>query len=102
MKIIDSIKRLKWYEALIWISSVILILISFLISGAGSNLTMIASLIGVTALIFVAKGDVLGQILTVIFSVFYGIVSWKFHYWGEMITYLGMTAPIAAGALSHG
>ena len=99
MKIIDSIKRLKWYEALIWISSVILILISFLISGAGSNLTMIASLIGVTALIFVAKGDVLGQILTVFFSVFYGIVSWKFHYWGEMITYLGMTAPIAAGAV---
>ena len=99
MKIIDSIKRLKWYEALIWISSVILILISFLISGAGSNLTMIASLIGVTALIFVAKGDVLGQILTVIFSVFYGIVSWEFHYWGEMITYLGMTAPIAAGAV---
>ena len=34
-----------------------------------------------------------------IFSVFYGIVSWKFHYWGEMITYLGMTAPIAAGAV---
>ena len=32
----------------------------------------------------------------VIFSVLYGIISFRFRYYGEMITYLGMTAPIAA------
>jgi nicotinamide mononucleotide transporter PnuC len=38
---------------------------------------------------------VIGQILTVVFSVFYGIISFFFAYYGEMITYLLMTAPIA-------
>ncbi len=58
-------------------------------------LTIIASLIGATALIYVAKGEPMGQILTVVFSVFYSVISFKFRYYGEMITYLGMTAPIA-------
>ena len=59
-------------------------------------LTLIASLIGVTALIFVAKGDVTGQVLTVVFSVLYSVISFEFTYYGEMITYMFMTAPIAA------
>lgn len=99
MNIIDSIKRLKWYEILLWVFSVAVITVSYLAFSSGNILTYIASLIGVTALIFVAKGDVWGQILTVIFAVFYGIVSYSFRYWGEMITYLGMTAPIALGAV---
>ena len=99
MNIIDSIKRLKWYEILLWVFSVAMITVSYLAFSSGNILTYIASLIGVTALIFVAKGDVWGQILTVIFAVYYGIVSYSFRYWGEMITYLGMTAPIALGAV---
>ena len=99
MKLIDSVKRLKWYEKIIWFISVMVILISFLAFKNKEYLTLAASLIGVTALIFVAKGDVLGQFLTVVFAIFYAIVSYKFRYWGEMIAYLGMTAPIAAGAV---
>jgi len=37
----------------------------------------------------------MGQILTVIFAVFYGIISFFFTYYGEMITYLFMTSPMA-------
>ena len=99
MNLFESIKRLKWYEKMIWLISVLVILISFFAFENKEYLTLTASLIGVTALIFVAKGDVLGQFLTVVFAVFYAIVSYKFRYWGEMITYLGMTAPIAAGAV---
>ena len=44
---------------------------------------------------FVAKGDVAGQILPVIFSLLYAWISLRYHYYGEMITYLGMSAPIA-------
>ena len=62
-------------------------------------MTLAASLIGVTALIFVAKGYVLGQVLTVVFALFYGYISYFQAYYGEMITYLGMTAPIAAMAV---
>lgn len=31
----------------------------------------------------------------IFFSILYGIISWRFRYWGEMITYLGMTLPMA-------
>ena len=58
-----------------------------------------ASLIGATSLIFNAKGNPFGQFLMIIFSVLYGIISFSFSYYGEMITYLGMTAPMALFAL---
>ena len=31
----------------------------------------------------------------IVFSILYGMISWRFRYWGEMITYLGMTMPMA-------
>lgn len=31
----------------------------------------------------------------IVFSILYGIISFQFRYWGEMITYLGMTMPMA-------
>lgn len=54
---------------------------------------------GVASLIFCAKGNPLGQMLMIIFSLLYGIISFKFAYYGEMITYLGMTMPMAVFAL---
>ncbi len=95
MNIIKSFRNLSKFEFMLWIVSVLTVIVSFLCSSEFQPLTLIASLIGVTALIFVAKGDVLGQILTVVFSVFYAVISFKFRYFGEMITYLGMTAPMA-------
>lgn len=87
--------QLTRFERRLWLTSVCVIALSFLLSRGGDPLTLIASLIGVTALIFVAKGYVIGQVLTVVFSLFYGIISFFFTYYGETITYLGMTAPIA-------
>jgi nicotinamide mononucleotide transporter PnuC len=65
------------------------------IFGGSDVLGTIASIVGVTSLIFVAKGYVIGQILMVIFAVVYGIISLWFRYYGEMITYVGMSAPMA-------
>ena len=31
----------------------------------------------------------------IVFSILYGIISFRFRYWGEMITYLGMALPMA-------
>ncbi len=78
-----------------WIGSLLIIIISNLLSGSCDPLTLIAACIGVTSLIFAAKGNVWSQILMIIFSILYGIISWQFRYWGEMITYLGMTMPMA-------
>lgn len=98
MKIIESVKSLTKFEWALWLGSVVTVTASFAFSSA-DVLNLIASLIGVTALIFVAKGNVIGQILTVVFAVFYGVISYRFRYFGEMITYLGMTAPIALMAV---
>lgn len=95
MKFFSQFRDLTVFERVLWLVSAAVIIASFAFSGGGDVLTLIASLIGVTALIFVAKGYVLGQVLTVVFAVFYGIISFFFSYYGEMITYLCMTAPIA-------
>lgn len=95
MNIFKQFKELTTMEKLIWIISVVVITASFYLFGESNNMILIASLIGVTSLIFVAKGYVLGQILMVVFSILYAIISYDFRYFGEMITYLGMTAPIA-------
>lgn len=83
------------FEIGLWCCSVLGIILSFIPGSERDVLTLIGSLIGVTALIFLAKGNVTGQILTVVFSIFYGVISFGFHYYGEMITYLCMTGPIA-------
>lgn len=82
-------------EKLLWCISVILIVVSFYLFDKENHLILAASVIGVTSLIFNAKGNPFGQLLMVIFSILYGIISFGFAYYGEMVTYLGMTAPMA-------
>jgi nicotinamide mononucleotide transporter PnuC len=86
-------------EIVLWCCSVFLIIGSFCIFDRDNCLTLLASIIGVTSLIFNAKGNPLGQLLMIIFSLLYGTISYGFAYYGEMITYLGMTMPMAFFAL---
>ena len=86
-------------ELVLWTGSVGLVLTSFAAFDRVNFMTLAASLIGVTSLIFNAKGNPIGQALMILFSLLYGIISYTFSYYGEMITYLGMTAPMALFAL---
>lgn len=86
-------------EITLWVLSVSLIIVSFCLFDGDNYLTLAASMIGVTSLIFNAKGNPFGQFLMVIFSLLYGIISFTFSYYGEMVTYLGMTMPMAIVAL---
>lgn len=95
MHLFKSFSVLTKFERFLWITSMIVIALSFILAPTKDFLSLAASLIGVTALIFVAKGMVMGQILTVVFAVFYGLISFFFRYFGEMITYLFMTSPMA-------
>ncbi|MBE6569787.1 MAG: nicotinamide mononucleotide transporter [Ruminococcaceae bacterium] len=95
MNIFAAFRSLRRHERILWIVSVIVVTASFLLVPERDYMTLAASLIGVTALIFVAKGYVIGQVLTVVFAVFYGIISYYCRYYGEMITYLCMSSPIA-------
>ena len=95
-KILTYFTKIEWT---IWISSVMLILLSFVIFDRENYMTLVASLLGVSAIMLNAKGNPLGQFLMVIFSLLYGVISYSFSYYGEMITYLGMTMPMAVLAL---
>lgn len=89
----------KKHDYIIWIASIIVILVSNVVPGNVDILTLTAALIGVTSLIFAAKGNVWAQALIIVFSIIYGIISWRFRYYGEMITYLGMTMPMAVWSM---
>ncbi|MBR1677109.1 MAG: nicotinamide mononucleotide transporter [Clostridia bacterium] len=91
--------KLKKREWLLLAISVISIAVSFFIFDGKNYFTLVASIVGAVSLIFNAKGNPTGQILMIVFSVMYGIISYACAYYGEMITYLGMTLPMAAFAL---
>ena len=97
-KFLNPFADLTPFERGLWCTSVAVIVLSAVLMGGADLFSVIASLIGVTALIFVAKGYVIGQILTVVFAVFYGVISFGQQYYGEMITYLGMSSPMAIAA----
>ena len=95
----ETIKSFKPIDIAIWLSSVIAIILSFVIPRNTDYITLTTSLIGATSLIFIAKGNVIGQIICVGFSVFYGVVSYYNRYYGEMITYLCMSMPIQIASI---
>ena len=99
----NQIRRLLHYftktEWVLWLSSMFLIFFFFLLFDRENGITLAASLVGVTSRVLCAKGNPLGQLLIVLFSILYGIISYTCAYYGEMVTYLGMTAPMAVFAL---
>ncbi len=100
MKLLRSLfGELSATERRLWEGSMLLIIAAFCVFDRENVLTLIASLVGVTSLIFAAKGHPLSQVLMIVFSLLYGFISWEYRYYGEMITYLGMTLPMAVMAL---
>lgn len=88
-------KELSVKEWWLWSISMLIVTVSNLVGGSFDVLTLAATWVGITSLIFAAKGNVWAQFLMVAFSILYGIISFRFRCWGEMITYLGMTLPMA-------
>ncbi len=86
-------------ELLIWSISDLLVTAAFFLFDRSDLMILGASLIGVTYLILNSKGNPLGQVLVILFSILYGIISYRSSYYGEMVTYLGMTMPMAVFAL---
>lgn len=86
-------------DAIIWLGSMALLIVPFFIFDGDSYLSLFASVVGATSLLFFAKGNPIGQVLMIIFCLLYGIISYSFRYYGEMITYLGMTLPMTVVSL---
>lgn len=79
----------------LWLGSLAVVAVSNFLGGDVDPLTLIAALTGVTALMLAAKGQVFAQYLMIVFCLLYGAISCRFRYWGEMLTYLGMSLPMA-------
>lgn len=94
--VLSYFSRFEWGLLL---SSVAISVLSELATGSGGILSLIASVVGAFALIFTAKGNPLGQLLFIVFGILYGIISYTFAYYGEMLTYLGMSVPMAVMSL---
>lgn len=86
-------------EWLLWGFSVAAVLAAASLFGGMEPVEILASVVGVTSLVFNARGNPVGQALMLIFSIMYAVISFSARYYGEMLTYLGMTAPMAALAL---
>ncbi len=86
-------------DIVIYSVSILLIVVTFLVFDRINYVNLITSLMGATSLIFIAKGNAIGQFLSIIFSVFYIVISYKTAYFGEMLTYLFMNIPLAISSL---
>jgi nicotinamide mononucleotide transporter PnuC len=95
MRITNPFKTFKPLDYIVWFSSLAIILVSSLVAKEKNALSIITSLIGASSLIFVAKGHPIGQFIIIIFATLYGIKSLTFHYYGEFITYVFMSLPVA-------
>ena len=63
-------------EMILWSASVFLITVFFIIFDRENYFIIFASVIGVTSLIFCAKGNPIGQVLMIVFSLLYVIISY--------------------------
>lgn len=97
------IKRLLNYftlvEKIIWLSSVIFIIACFCIFDRSNYFNLITSILGVTSLIFGAKANPISQVFGIGFCILYAVISVKYRYYGEMLTYLLMTLPMTVIAM---
>ena len=98
-KVTKFLKSFTVAEWLIWAISSVAVAVCFIVFKNNQWHYLVGSLLGIAALVLVSKGNPFGQILIIVFSVFYGVISYSFKYYGEMITYLGMSLPIAVVAL---
>lgn len=87
------------FEIALWICSIAIITLSFLIFDRTNPLNLVCSLLGATSLIFCAKGNPIGSAIMVVFSILYAVISYTFKYYGEMFTYLFMTLPMSVVVL---
>lgn len=98
-KLRNPFKSLNKFDLALWLFSLIGVTVSFLAVQSTDWWTLATSLIGVTALIFAAKGDPFGLIIMIGFSLIYSFVSFSFGYYGESLIYLCMQLPVSIASL---
>lgn len=99
MKLRNPFKGFTKFEWALWITSLAAITAAHFGVLSDDWLSLAASLVGVTSLIFAARGDVVAPVLFIVFALIYAAVSYLFGYYGEMIIYLAMQLPVSVATL---
>ena len=100
MKLLNKFLRyFAKHEIILWCVSVICIVLPYCIFDKNNLGIMLVSIFGVTAIIFIAKGNPVGHVMMIVFGVVYAILSYEMKYYGEMLTYAGMTVPMSVASL---
>ena len=99
MKIRNPFKGFTIFEWCLWLGSLAAITAAHFGVRSTDYLSFAASLVGVTSLIFAARGDPFAPVLFIAFAVMYAIISYLFGYYGEMIIYLAMQLPVSVASL---
>ena len=95
--------KLRYFSPFEWgliLFSYTAIFLTFFLFDGKDYFNLFSSVIGIAALIFSAKGNPTGPLLMILFSIAYGIISYTFSYYGEMITYVGMSLPMSVWAFA--
>ncbi len=77
----------------------IAIIIAVTIIFDGSYWSLASSLLGVTSILFIAKGMCIGQVISIAYCLVYAYTSFISRYYGETITYIVMTLPLSIASL---
>lgn len=90
-------KFLKYFTVTEWalyLASVCVITVGFAVGNERNVLSYLSSLAGVSCIIVNAKGNVLGQVISIAFAVLYAIHAYFQRYYGEMLIYICLMLPI--------
>lgn len=93
-KFAKFLKSWNLFEIIFLFSSFFALILCFVFSVDRSWLTLTSSLLGVVAVLFVAKGFVIAPIVNLIYGGFYIAISALQHYFGEVIIYACVMTPI--------
>lgn len=99
MKLRNPFKGFTKFEWVLWIGSMVAIAVAHFVAGSSDWASLAVSLVGVTSLIFAARGDPLAPLLFIVFAIIYAIKSYFVSYYGEMIIYLFMQLPVSVVSL---
>lgn len=94
-KLKESFKNLNIIELSILSISETIIILTFILSNEKNILSLISSMLGGVSLIFLAKGDYIGHIISIIFSITYIIISYMCKYYGEIFIYVFLMIPLS-------
>lgn len=95
-KIFSYFSIVEWC---LWGIGIISVTISFVLINSRSVLSFLSSLLGLTSLIFMAKGNFIGLFFGIAFAIIYAVFAYVQRYFGEMIIYTFIYLPLKVTAI---